>query len=69
MRCERYLRGPDGSWSGYDCRPQAVRNFVAYSLRRLGTDYIDIYRPARLDPAVPIEDTVVPSPTSSRPAM
>jgi pyridoxine 4-dehydrogenase len=52
------LRGPEGSWSGYDCRPQAVRNFVAYSLKRLGTDYIDIYRPARLDPAVPIEDTV-----------
>jgi pyridoxine 4-dehydrogenase len=52
------LRGPDGSWSGYDCRPQAVRNFLAYSLKRLGTDYIDIYRPARLDPAVPIEDTV-----------
>jgi pyridoxine 4-dehydrogenase len=52
------LRGPDGAWSGYDCRPQAVRNFVAYSLKRLGTDYIDIYRPARLDPAVPIEDTV-----------
>jgi pyridoxine 4-dehydrogenase len=52
------LRGPDGSWSGYDCRPAAVRNFVAYSLKRLGTDYIDIYRPARLDPNVPIEDTV-----------
>jgi aryl-alcohol dehydrogenase-like predicted oxidoreductase len=52
------LRGPDGAWLGYDCRPQAVRNFVAYSLKRLGTDYIDIYRPARLDPAVPIEDTV-----------
>jgi aryl-alcohol dehydrogenase-like predicted oxidoreductase len=52
------LRGPDGSWIGYDCRPQAVRNFVAYSLKRLGTDYIDIYRPARLDPGVPIEDTV-----------
>jgi pyridoxine 4-dehydrogenase len=52
------MRGPDGAWSGYDCRPQAVRNFVAYSLKRLGTDYIDIYRPARLDPAVPIEDTV-----------
>jgi pyridoxine 4-dehydrogenase len=52
------LRGPDGAWNGYDCRPQAVRNFVAYSLKRLGTDYIDIYRPARLDPAVPIEDTV-----------
>jgi pyridoxine 4-dehydrogenase len=52
------MRGPDGAWSGYDCRPQAVRNFVAYSLKRLGTDYIDIYRPARLDPAVPVEDTV-----------
>jgi aryl-alcohol dehydrogenase-like predicted oxidoreductase len=52
------LRGPDGVWSGYDCRPRAVRNFLAYSLKRLGTDYIDIYRPARLDPDVPIEDTV-----------
>jgi aryl-alcohol dehydrogenase-like predicted oxidoreductase len=52
------LRGPDGAWSGYDCRPKAVRNFLAYSLKRLGTDYIDIYRPARLDPDVPIEDTV-----------
>jgi pyridoxine 4-dehydrogenase len=52
------LRGPDGAWLGYDCRPQAVRNFVAYSLKRLGTDYIDIYRPARLDPAVPVEDTI-----------
>jgi pyridoxine 4-dehydrogenase len=52
------LRGPDGAWNGYDCRPQAVRNFLAYSLKRLGTDYIDIYRPARLDPEVPIEETV-----------
>ena len=52
------LRGPDGAWNGYDCRPQAVRNFLAYSLKRLGTDYIDIYRPARLDPEVPVEDTV-----------
>jgi aryl-alcohol dehydrogenase-like predicted oxidoreductase len=52
------LRGPDGAWSGYDCRPKAVRNFVAYTLKRLGTDYIDIYRPARLDPEVPIEETV-----------
>src|SRR5438128_10114773 len=52
------MRGPDGSWNGYDCRPEAVRNFLAYSLKRLGTDYIDIYRPARLDPKVPIEDTV-----------
>jgi aryl-alcohol dehydrogenase-like predicted oxidoreductase len=52
------LRGPDGAWLGYDSRPAAIRNFVAYSLQRLGTDYIDIYRPARLDPAVPIEETV-----------
>ena len=52
------LRGPDSAWLGYDARPEAVRNFVAYSLRRLGTDYIDIYRPARLDPNVPIEETV-----------
>ncbi|HVE05610.1 MAG TPA: aldo/keto reductase [Paraburkholderia sp.] len=51
------LRDPAGGWIGYDARPAALRNFVAYSLRRLGTDYIDIYRPARLDPAVPIEDT------------
>jgi aryl-alcohol dehydrogenase-like predicted oxidoreductase len=52
------LRGPDGAWLGYDSRPAALRNFLTYSLQRLGTDYIDIYRPARLDPAVPIEDTV-----------
>ncbi len=52
------LRDPGGGWLGNDCRPQAVKNFLSYSLRRLGTDYIDIYRPARLDPAVPIEDTV-----------
>jgi len=52
------LRGPDGSWLGYDARPAAVRNFLAYTLQRLGTDYVDIYRPARLDAAVPIEETV-----------
>ena len=52
------LRGPGHEFSGADCRPQAVKNFLAYSLNRLGTDYIDIYRPARLDPAVPIEETV-----------
>ena len=52
------LRGPDGSWSGFDGRPAAVKNFLAYSLNRLGVDYIDIYRPARLDPNVPIEETV-----------
>jgi len=52
------LRDPYGGWSGYDCRPEAVKNFLAYSLKRLGIDYIDIYRPARLDPAVPIEETI-----------
>lgn len=52
------LRGPDGAWLGIDTRPIAVKNFAAYSLKRLGIDVIDIYRPARLDPAVPIEDTV-----------
>jgi len=52
------LRGPDGSWIGYDARPIAVKNFASYSLKRLGTEYIDIYRPARLDPNVPIEETV-----------
>ena len=52
------LRGPDGSWSGFDARPAAVKNFLAYTLTRLGVDHIDIYRPARLDPSVPIEDTI-----------
>jgi aryl-alcohol dehydrogenase-like predicted oxidoreductase len=52
------LRGPDGSWLGVDTRPAAVKNFLAHSLTRLGVDHIDIYRPARLDPNVPIEDTV-----------
>jgi aryl-alcohol dehydrogenase-like predicted oxidoreductase len=52
------LRDPSGGWVGYDARPQAVKNFVAYSLKRLGTDYIDVYRPARLDPDVPIEETI-----------
>jgi aryl-alcohol dehydrogenase-like predicted oxidoreductase len=52
------LRDPDRNWFGYDSRPAAVKNFVAYSLQRLGVEAIDIYRPARLDPAVPIEETV-----------
>src|SRR3954466_2607090 len=52
------LRGPDGSWLGNDGRPDVVKTFLAYSLRRLGTDHIDVYRPARLDPTVPIEETV-----------
>jgi aryl-alcohol dehydrogenase-like predicted oxidoreductase len=52
------LRDPEGGWLCYDARPAAVKNFLAYSLQRLGLDHIDIYRPARLDPQVPIEDTV-----------
>ena len=51
-------RGPDQSWLGYDARPAATKNALAHSLTRLGTDHVDIYRPARLDPAVPIEETV-----------
>jgi aryl-alcohol dehydrogenase-like predicted oxidoreductase len=52
------LRGPSNAWGGFDGRPQAVKNFLAYSLQRLGLDHIDIYRPARLDPQVPIEETI-----------
>lgn len=52
------MRGMKGEWVGIDTRPPAMKNFLAYTLRRLGTDYVDIYRPGRLDPAVPIEDTI-----------
>ncbi len=52
------LRDPDGRFIGTDGRPASVKNFLAYTLRRLGTDYVDIYRLARLDPDVPIEDTI-----------
>jgi aryl-alcohol dehydrogenase-like predicted oxidoreductase len=52
------LRGADNTMGGMDARPAALKNFLAYSLVRLGTDYVDVYRPARLDPAVPIEDTI-----------
>jgi aryl-alcohol dehydrogenase-like predicted oxidoreductase len=51
-------RDPAGGWIGFDSRPAAVKTALAYSLVRIGTDYVDIYRPARLDPQVPIEDTV-----------
>ena len=51
-------RAPDGSWVGYDARPAAVKTALAYSLQRLGTDHIDVYRPARLDANVPIEETI-----------
>ncbi|WP_409305182.1 aldo/keto reductase [Peribacillus sp. SCS-155] len=52
------MRGPDGSWLGYDASPNAVKNFLAYTLNRLGVDYIDLYQPARVDSNVPIEETV-----------
>jgi aryl-alcohol dehydrogenase-like predicted oxidoreductase len=52
------MRAPNGAFIGYDARPAAVKNFLAYSLTRLGTDYVDLYQPARLDPLVPIEETV-----------
>ncbi len=52
------LRDPAGGWSGVDARPEAVKNFLAQSLTRLATDHIDVYRPARLDPRVPIEETI-----------
>ena len=52
------MRTPEGGWGGFDGRPAAVKNFATYSLKRLGVDYIDIYRPARLDQTVPIEDTI-----------
>jgi len=51
-------RSPDGAFIGYDARPNAVKTSLAYSLKRLGTDYIDLYQPARLDPTLPIEETV-----------
>ena len=52
------LRDAGGAFNGYDGRPAAVKNFLAYSLNRLGTDHVDVYRIARIDPDVPIEETV-----------
>ncbi|MBD2001570.1 aldo/keto reductase [Leptolyngbya sp. FACHB-541] len=52
------MRSPDGNFIGFDGRPAAVKTSLAYTLQRLGTDYIDLYQPARLDPAVPIEETI-----------
>jgi aryl-alcohol dehydrogenase-like predicted oxidoreductase len=53
-------RGPDGAWLGYDARPAAVKTALVCSLRRLRADHIDVYRPARLDQQVPIEETIGP---------
>jgi aryl-alcohol dehydrogenase-like predicted oxidoreductase len=52
------LRSPEGNFIGFDGRPEAVKTSLAYTLKRLGTDYIDLYQPARIDPTVPIEETV-----------
>jgi pyridoxine 4-dehydrogenase len=52
------MRAPDGAIVGNDLRPPAVKNFLGYTLRRLGTDYVDVYRPGRVSPDVPIEETV-----------
>lgn len=52
------LRNHDGNFIGFDTRPVAIRNYLSYSLQRLGVDYIDLYYPGRVDPTVPIEDTV-----------
>ncbi|MBD2067918.1 aldo/keto reductase [Leptolyngbya sp. FACHB-671] len=52
------MRSPDGNFIGFDGRPAAVKTSLAYTLQRLGTDYIDLYQPARLDPTVPIEETI-----------
>ncbi|MBS1745756.1 MAG: aldo/keto reductase, partial [Bacteroidetes bacterium] len=52
------LRSPSGNWFGFDTRPEAVKNFAAYSLTRLNVDSIDIYQPGRINPAIPIEETV-----------
>jgi aryl-alcohol dehydrogenase-like predicted oxidoreductase len=52
------MRSPDNQWIGFDGRPAAVKNFLGYTLARLGVDHVDVYRPSRLDPTVPVEETV-----------
>src|SRR6201999_2353807 len=52
------LRSPDGGWIGFDARPAAVKTFLTYTLQRLGTDHVDLCQPARIDPTVPVEDTI-----------
>ena len=51
-------RAPSGQWLGFDASPIAAKTALAYTLRRLGTDHVDLYQPARLDPNVPIEETI-----------
>ena len=52
------LRDPGGGFGGVDIRPASIKNYLAYTLRRLNTDHVDLYQPSRLDPAIPIEDVV-----------
>jgi pyridoxine 4-dehydrogenase len=52
------LRDPAGGFIGNDGRPEAVKNYLTYTLTRLGTDHVDVYRPARVDPSVPFEETI-----------
>ena len=49
---------PDGKFYGIDSRPEHVKNYLAYTLRRLRTDYVDLYQPARIDPNIPVEETI-----------
>ena len=49
---------PDDRFYGIDVRPQNVQNYLAYTLKRLGTDYVDLYQPARINPHIPVEDTI-----------
>ncbi|MCD7970058.1 MAG: aldo/keto reductase [Alistipes sp.] len=52
------MLSPDGRFYGIDSRPEHVQNYLAYTLKRLGTDYVDLYQPARIDPHIPVEDTI-----------
>ncbi len=52
------LVAPNGMYYGIDVRPHAVKNYLAYTLKRLGTDYIDLYQPARIDPNIPVEESI-----------
>ncbi len=51
-------RTPSGAWQSFDGRPAGVKNYLAYSLVRLGVSYVDIYRPARIDDKIEIEQTI-----------
>ena len=52
------MRDPSGAWMGFDLKPNSTKNFLAYTLKRLNTDYIDLYQPCRVSMDIPIEETV-----------